>query len=120
MFSDQPAARALVPHLSGAFLTVGARAGAAGSAQERGGEVQGEVAKCQCWCCYCESGLELGFSLLARGSRPPNLNTEEGGESSQSRLFFDLDFWPPVAYGQNAIQMDNSLYIFLKFFHCHP
>ena len=41
------------------------------------------------------SGLETGFSLLARGSI---LSTEEGEDSSQSRLFFDLDFWPPVAY----------------------
>ncbi len=40
MFSDQTAACALVPHLSGAFLSVTARAGAARIAQERGEEEQ--------------------------------------------------------------------------------
>ena len=45
MFSDQTAACALVPHLSGAFLSVAARAGAARIAQERGGEV---IGKWQC------------------------------------------------------------------------
>ena len=78
------------------FVSGGSRWGGAHRAGGGGGGAGGS-GKCQCWCCYCESGLELGFSLLARGSRPPNLNTEEGGESSQSRLFFDLDFWPPVA-----------------------
>ena len=42
MFSDQTAARALVPHLSGAFLSVAARAGAARSAPERGGRCRGK------------------------------------------------------------------------------
>jgi hypothetical protein len=36
--SDQTAARALVPHLSGAFLSVTASAGGVRIAQERGGE----------------------------------------------------------------------------------
>lgn len=40
ILSDQTAARALVPHLSGAFLSVTARAGAARIARERGEEGQ--------------------------------------------------------------------------------
>jgi hypothetical protein len=38
IFTDQTAARALVPHLSGAFLSVTASAGGVRIAQERGGE----------------------------------------------------------------------------------
>ena len=38
IFDEQTAACALVPHLSGAFLSVVARAGAARIAQERGGD----------------------------------------------------------------------------------
>jgi hypothetical protein len=38
IFTDQTAARALVPHLSGAFLSVTASAGGVRIAQQRGGE----------------------------------------------------------------------------------
>jgi len=52
MFSDQTAACALVPHLSGAFLSVAARAGAARIAQERGGDVIGKWQVPMGCCCF--------------------------------------------------------------------
>ena len=67
-----------------------ARAGAARIAQERGVD----VASANGVLLLLTSGLETGFSLLARGSI---LSTEEGEDSSHSRLFFFLDFLPPVS-----------------------
>jgi len=78
--SHQTAACALVPHLSGAFLSVTARAGAARIAQQRGGK--GQVPEVLLLLLdECDTlGCEREFSLLAsvtRGSKRADGGVEE-------------------------------------------